>query len=915
MRHFETTLPEFRYPDVFTDGVLDDRKIKILALECMKDLKPDAGPGLPFTNFVKTNEELLENDFTRNLLHSAAVELFKLMHTKDITKMSVPELIKAGVPLVSHVFIKQEPHPLRKVEAKRFRLICSMPVLFQLIERMAFTITAKARIRNWTRDRAKPGIGFTDEMVKQQFDEFAAFLREHGYVLQDDVSGWDFSVRKWLQIAVIECWENKSPPQWHFFLRNYASLSVRFLFALSNGVIYHPGCEGLMHSGKFVTSMQNSDMRNLVSDVTGIMAGASETELGSIAMGDDCVETPVERDYASLGIRITDEVLSSDFPIQFCSHKYLGGQVATLESWPRMIYKLLGTDFDAQKYSQIKFELRHNPELPEILELLDAIGWTRRDESFQFHLEQISQCSSLGSPLVCEQSAENSSLLIMARKGNRVKQKLRKDGRAIAAAERGIHRERQQAKARANASERRRKPAARKVVNLLGSRELQETAWVASFSDCESYAARVPITQVTGAVPVDLYRVSTFANVTTNSSHYAYAMMATDSWHDGYVGAGAGTAHLHADGATAYFGAVTGSGYTGATFAQFPAATDTAATGGVSLLAVPDISSDFTSNSISGTEYISVGIRFSIKTVMPPAGSDRFVGEVWAISTLDPERAGIAGAFPSSIYADSLKEGSLYRVAKYRITGSGLFVPVEAAIHGNEADIDDAGGVGELHLYETPLSTGAYKWRRCGVQALQTTAGYATVGFYVNATAGTVLQVRSTELWQSERYASALVRRVPPAPSAYSTMMGLAGLVDQVAQHAIPGLTGGLGAGVAATLGHASSQPGFGAQLTNGLSSGINQLSNLVNSGGNLFGAIQNAYVNGSNLWESLSGSHGPQVSAPLGSNWRPGLPPSMTPGTVEVLPEEGGTGIIQAIEGGVEDLSEYAPELLSMLA
>lgn len=499
-----------------------------------------------------------------------------------------------------------------------------------------------------------------------------------------------------------------------------------------------------------------------------------------------------------------------------------------------------------------------------------------------------------------------------SRAKNRVKQKLRDDGKAIAQVEKALH---NRPKATANASERRRRPAARKVVNLLGSRELQETAWVAAFSDCESHAARVPITQVTGAVPVDLYRVSTFANVTTNSSHHGYAMMNTDAWHEGYVGAGAGTAHLHADGATAYFGAVTGSTYTGATYMQFPASTDTAATGGVSLLSVPDISSDFTSSTISGTEYISVGIRLSIRAVMPPSGVDRFVGEVWAITTLDPERAGIAGAYPSSIYSDSLKQGSLYRVAKYRITGSGLFVPVEEAVRGDEASLEDAHGVGELHLYETPLSTGAYKWRRCGAPALQSTAGYATVGFYVNATSGTVLQVRATELWQAERYASALVRRVPAAPSAYSTIVGLAGLVDQVAQHAIPGLTGGLSTGVAATLGHAATQPGFGAQLTNGLTSGINQLSNLVNSGGNLFGAIQNAYVNGSNLWESLAGSHGPQVSQPLGGNWRPGLPPSASPGTVELLPEEGGSGIIQAIEGAAEDVSEYAPELLAMLA
>jgi hypothetical protein len=498
-------------------------------------------------------------------------------------------------------------------------------------------------------------------------------------------------------------------------------------------------------------------------------------------------------------------------------------------------------------------------------------------------------------------------------RNKKVKQKLKGDGQQIADLERAVH------KAKRNAAEhgragRRRHPAVRKVINLLGSREVQETAWVSAMLDCERYAARVPITQVTGAVPVDLYRVSTSALGTTSASGVGFVGTCPDSWyHDSLSGfSGGPMGHLKANGGTAFFGYATGAAYAGT---SFPAASVTLSppTAGITGLAVPDISADFDATANLGTEYIMVGCKTSISMVSPPGGQDRYVGEVWAIYSLDAERAPIESAAPSTIESESLKNGSLYRLSKYKITGSGLFVPIEEAVRCPvEGYVLDEGATGELSISPIPLMTGAYEWRRCLAANYQTKVAYPDVAFYVYAASGTSFKVRHTALWQAERYASALVRPERPysIASAVNTLQNL-GL--QAAEMMRPGHVGGLNTAVASTLGNASQAPGFLSQLSNNLSG----LGNLVSSGSQLAQQIGSAVQTGSDLLSAIHGYGSYRPSPGVPSGWTIGRPPSSLPASsVELLPEEtGGSGILGALESGAEEAAEFAPELLSILA
>jgi hypothetical protein len=307
-----------------------------------------------------------------------------------------------------------------------------------------------------------------------------------------------------------------------------------------------------------------------------------------------------------------------------------------------------------------------------------------------------------------------------------------------------------------------------------------------------------------------------------------------------------------------------------------------------------------------------VGNKTSISMVSPPAGADRFVGMVWAIMTLDPERNAISGLAPSVIETESFKQGSQYRIAKYRITGSGLFVPVELAVRGEEAAFADDHGVGELSMASIPLNRGAYEWQRIDGN-YQGQVGHPNLGFFIDAPSGTTFSVRHTMLWQTERYSSALVRRSIPSVGVQSLVSTLNSLAQNAAQMATPGHVGGLHTAVAATLAHAGNQPGFLNQLAENLGG----LGNLVQQGSNFLGALNGAVKGGQGLMESIQSLGAARPSSGLPAGWTIGRPPSSLPGSVSIIDEaaSGGSGVLQTLEYGAEEAAEFAPELLSILA
>jgi hypothetical protein len=325
--------------------------------------------------------------------------------------------------------------------------------------------------------------------------------------------------------------------------------------------------------------------------------------------------------------------------------------------------------------------------------------------------------------------------------------KLKEDGKAIAGLQQAVH------NLKGGPHSKSGKNGFSNIPRLLGSVEEQETAWMLAVTNCKDHAARIPISQVTGAVPVDLYRRTEFASTTTNAAGEGFIMTQPDVWNTAGLITTASTmaALLHPDGVASTYGSSTGSTYAGTTF---PAVGVLAV--GVTALQLGDVSSNFVAGA-DGTEYIQVGKISSLraKQVANAAADARYSGVVTAFYSVDVERYPIVGVDPAVLRAQAEAQDASVFAMRYIITEDGLFVP---------EDEPRATVLSEISTASMPLSSEAYQWQRIdGYYASTTyTAAHCDAGFHIEAPSGSQFELETTMLWQTERYAS---NKVAPAKS------------------------------------------------------------------------------------------------------------------------------------------------------
>lgn len=334
------------------------------------------------------------------------------------------------------------------------------------------------------------------------------------------------------------------------------------------------------------------------------------------------------------------------------------------------------------------------------------------------------------------------------------RRKLKGDGKAIAALEQAVHKGKEKnAFERAPRSRLNNTPALESVVGLLGDREEQEAAWIMAFLNPEAYAARIPITQVTGAVPVNLYRKTLYGHPTCNASNFACVATFAEGWHKA-VGGAADYKYLRA-GADA---ATTPCTYTINSFVGTTAPTPAVGLPvGGQATSLGDVDTDFTSDANDGTEYIMVGCMLSLRCLSTPTGAadEHYVGRVMVARTLDPERYDLMATTETTAKGWADEEDAQVQVAEYMITPEGGFRLVTAS--GTSTEV-----LMELNATTIPMSPEAYNWERitgASQVSAAATVPHADLMFYITGAPSQQFEARWTGLWQTERYPSHLVQR------------------------------------------------------------------------------------------------------------------------------------------------------------
>lgn len=321
----------------------------------------------------------------------------------------LPEnLVREGYCDPVRVFVKQEPHTAKKMAEGRMRLIWSVSIVDQIIDRLLFTNQINEELESWKDIPSCPGFGFaTDDQIREFLSRVWGRKDFGAY---SDVSAWDVSMQEYVFTYGILRYPVLSGAG-----RRYTRLCLRRawcmmrkVIALSSGRMYSQVEPGVMASGFFPTLSDNSFDRGLlihwVASLNGVVDRVNRTQ-GDDALENRLAETEEEsfaraaKAYALVGVTLK-EFKHMEGSFVFCSHRW-SPSGALAENWHRSFFRLLhhkdlvegrvGTfEVDLLQFCR---EMRFCPELPKMLEVLGRVVVTAKSWR-----EKKVQSSSAASP-------------------------------------------------------------------------------------------------------------------------------------------------------------------------------------------------------------------------------------------------------------------------------------------------------------------------------------------------------------------------------------------------------------------------------------------------------------------------------------------------------------------------------------
>lgn len=344
----------------------------------LEQVKRDSSPGFPWAFLGSTKGQLV--DFNSTEVREAVLSRLDVLQGRDLVKhpLTAAELVKYNYTDPVRMFGKNEPHTKAKMDAERLRLIASVSLADEIIERLLCYKQNETEIASWATCPSKPGIGFTDAQTLEFSDRVSEIFPDG--LAEADVSAWDWSVQSWMLRAEVDlriklCGASPDSAFARILSNRIFCLGLS-LFVTSDGEVFEQTAPGIMKSGSYLTSSSNSRMRNFVAHVIGAEH--------SMAMGDDSLESPVEdavERYRELGIKVKFyKVTKSSY--EFCSNQYTtrrGVVVAEPKNWAKGLFRLLSSKPSAELLCQFLYEYRHSPVLKETKRLILRSGWILKD--------------------------------------------------------------------------------------------------------------------------------------------------------------------------------------------------------------------------------------------------------------------------------------------------------------------------------------------------------------------------------------------------------------------------------------------------------------------------------------------------------------------------------------------------------
>jgi hypothetical protein len=307
--------------------------------------------------------------------------------TQDLSPM---QLVQLGLCDAVKIMIKGDPHKLSKIAEERYRLIFCVSLICNVIARLLFANQNNTEISIWDQIPSKPGMGLNDSGLRTLIQN--AIDSELDSFDDNDVSGWDWSIHAWELENALEMRINANNSRgtvWERVARAHYYCICRKVMVLSDGTMYQQLTPGIMPSGWYNTSGDNSRMRVflhwlLVTEKNLSLDQAKQIVAWIMSMGDDSVERNLG-DMVALYNRYGKNIKmnkATPSKFEFCSTLFIDGlgypsnvdkQLVNFLCYPYQNYAQA-----AERFDQFTYEMRNHPDLPELLHLIDVCGWWDR---------------------------------------------------------------------------------------------------------------------------------------------------------------------------------------------------------------------------------------------------------------------------------------------------------------------------------------------------------------------------------------------------------------------------------------------------------------------------------------------------------------------------------------------------------
>lgn len=245
-------------------------------LRTLKEIQWTSSPGYPYLLNYTTNRLFFGCDEELNPSPQRLQAIWELVarRLKDRTYDPI------------RLFIKPEPHKIKKIEKKAYRLISSVSVVDQIIDSMLFLPMNEKMIATYLKQPAK--VGWSPYVGGWKVMPFNT-----GVAL--DKSAWDWTVQAWMAQMVLDLRTSLCDTHggnfgaWLDLAKfRYRCLFQKSQFVSSQGMIFNQKWDGVLKSGCVNTITDNSLMQVLLH--YRVCEDIGEEPAVIYSMGDDTLQ-------------------------------------------------------------------------------------------------------------------------------------------------------------------------------------------------------------------------------------------------------------------------------------------------------------------------------------------------------------------------------------------------------------------------------------------------------------------------------------------------------------------------------------------------------------------------------------------------------------------------------------------------